>query len=246
MPKDLFEEATTVDVAVNSGYARKFEQMKRKQELQTLTAKFGSGSSSDDDSEVEDEDAEMLTEEKEVEFANVLSAIFAKDPVLQDKEHRFFTDEVTGGSQQSKAFTMKEEYQRAVTSKGAMEDSPILDASISRKVRPKTEQEENLRRAFLVATELTPAVDVKKKSTAPLPTPPKKALSKNVLDSAFQLRLKDAKHSTKEELANEEFLRTFFVDELWKPSDEQKARENYSWEEIAADEQDEVFFDEAE
>ena len=50
MPKDLFADDLDgpLDVKVNSGFATKFEQVKRKQELQVLNSKHGKTNLDDD------------------------------------------------------------------------------------------------------------------------------------------------------------------------------------------------------
>ena len=256
MPKDLFADDLDgpLDVKVNSGFATKFEQVKRKQELQVLNSKHGKTKLDDDSdeesSEVEDEDAELLTEDKEAAFANVMSAIFRNDSVLEDKSHNFFAanSEAEQSVKGSKTFTLKEEYQRRIKGE-ILDDEPQGDplGNSKKKMRPQTQQEAQIREAFLsAAAEVTDAVDVTKKSSFPLPAvPDKKSQVKEVLDAAFKSHL-EVVQPKGEQLANEEFLRNFFVQELWKPSDEDKERGNYSWEQLAADEQDEFFFDDAE
>src|SRR3989338_8551674 len=98
---------------INKNFAEKFDQVKRKQELQRLESKLGSKKSNnvndpffgagipedneDNDEEEEDygpedEDAELITDEHETEFASLLLKLRENDPELKNPQAKFFTD----------------------------------------------------------------------------------------------------------------------------------------------------------
>jgi protein KRI1 len=90
-------------LGVNRDYAHRFEDRKRKQELDRLRQRYGDGAigSEDDgdDSETgidEDEDGEQLTREVDVQIFRTIDAIRSKDPVIRDPRRRFFSEQPTG------------------------------------------------------------------------------------------------------------------------------------------------------
>lgn len=244
-------------VHVNETYASKYEQVKRKQELQRLTAKYGADagvsdgsdrSSSDEDIDEgsEDDDAHYLTEDKEIAFAEVFHKIRTKpDDVIKDKSVRFFPVEPQGESskKETSAFTLKDEFQRRVKLMQENPDDNVdveeRDESVIRKLKPKTADEKKLRDAFLQSTkESADTFDVKLVSKGPKQPAESKKKASELLHEAFAASSNDA---------NEKFLEKFFVDELWRKdgkSDDED--EPYDWETLAKEEQDEMFYDEAE
>jgi protein KRI1 len=82
---------------VNKDYAHRFEDRKRKQELDRLRQQYGDGALEDDsdDSEAgveEDEDGEQLTRDVDVQIFRTIDAIRARDPAVRDPSKRFFEE----------------------------------------------------------------------------------------------------------------------------------------------------------
>jgi protein KRI1 len=276
MPKDLFADDSNSDeevqkkvstkVSVNREYAQKYDQVKRKQELQRLTSKYGadaagSEDSSSEDDGSEDDDAHYLTSKKEIAFAEVFHKIRTKpEEILRDKETRYFDfkddDEDNEGTTDADAegvtkgkqpFRLKDEYQRALEQGNAGEaEDEDRDESVVRKLKPKTSQEKKLRDAFIEATkDSTEDFNVKMVAKGPKPAAKQKDVdeAKSLLREAFS-----ANSGKKGSAANddESFLEKFFVNELWKPKDgDADSDGSYDWESMAKEEEDEIFYDEA-
>lgn len=234
-------------VAVNNAYAEKYDAVKRKQELQRLTAKYGDDLSDEEEDEEdyssEDDDAVLLSADKEVAFAEVFNKIRRNpDEILSNKEIRFFPlqeDEAKNDGEKSKKFLMKEEYQRRIQMGESVEDLdvPERDETTVKRVAPKSKKEKELRDAFLAATkESTDQFDVKLVASAPkdVEKDTKKKKAAQLLTEAFDVNNDD-----------EKFLQKFFVNELWKPQEGVRGEEDLDWETIAKEEADEIFYDDA-
>lgn len=285
MPKDLFADVDDDDVEkggaldakvrVNKDYATKYDQVKRKQELQRLSSKYGAdaaASSSDEESSgddgSEDDDAHYLTSKKEIAFAEVFHKIRTNpDEILRDKQTRYFdfNDDDDGDASSNEGdgtavgvgaarqpFRLKDEYQRALEQpRGEVEETtPVQDESVVRKLKPKTAQEKKLRDAFIDATKgSTEEFSVKMIAKGPKPAPKQHATDEktrvaSLLHEAFSSAPSGSK---KEASGDEQFLEQFFVNELWKPKegDGDDSDGSYDWEAMAKEEEDEIFFDEA-
>lgn len=276
MPKDLFADDSNSDeevqakvstkVSVNREYAQKYDQVKRKQELQRLTSKYGADaagsdeeSSSEDDGS-EDDDAHYLTSQKEIAFAEVFHKIRTNpEEILRDKQTRYFdfndADEdgaaptTEGNTKGKQPFRLKDEYQRALEkggNGGEDEDEADRDESVVRKLKPKTSQEKKLRDAFLEATkDSTDDFSVKMVAKGPKPAAKQKNAdeAKSLLREAFSAGSGKKGSSTNDD---ESFLEKFFVNELWKPKDgDADSDGSYDWEAMAKEEEDELFYDQA-
>lgn len=263
-------------IQINSAYATKYDQVKRKQELQRLTAKYGAeagGDDSDDeesdeeDEGSEDDDAHYLTSDKEVAFAEVFHKIRTNpELILRNKDIRFFAKDgtvLTGtdSADKKKPFLLKDEYQRTmkqIVERGgeAVDDeAEERDESVIRKIKPSTSEEKKLRAAFLEsANAATDSFDVKLVAKGPKVTVSDDAKKKaaSLLHEAFAKAPISSKPSQKvipfeNDEENEKFLERFFVDELWRTDGTgEDEDEPYDWETAAKEDQDELFFDEAE
>ena len=150
--------ATACDFKVNESWAEKYDQTKRKRELQQLAAKYGKdfgaeegeGEEGDEEEEedesgmgggAEDDDAELITDAHETEFATLLIKLRRNDPDLLNPEVKFFSAEqqaaasaaaaAAASSKAAPAFTLKDEYQRAVLSGGG--DDAAADGAAATK-----------------------------------------------------------------------------------------------------------------
>ncbi|CCI49378.1 unnamed protein product [Albugo candida] len=82
-----------VKLTINKEYARKFNQVKEKQELKRLQAKLDNDSSESSDSEEEDEDGTELTGELDAAIKNTLELIRKRDPAIYDTSFQFYQDQ---------------------------------------------------------------------------------------------------------------------------------------------------------
>lgn len=112
----LFEESSTPSANVNgfdinTKFAAKYEQRKRKEELSKYDSKVkeleASGSGSDSESESEDEDGECLTSMMDDEIHHTLAMIRKKDPRIYNPENTFYS-QVEGDAQNEKEKNEKE------------------------------------------------------------------------------------------------------------------------------------------
>ncbi|XP_048763799.2 protein KRI1 homolog isoform X2 [Ostrea edulis] len=78
---------------INEAYASKYNDWRRKEELQKLKSRYGEDAELDVDSsssESEDEDAEALTPQLEEDWLRTLAALKSKDPRIYDKNAKFY------------------------------------------------------------------------------------------------------------------------------------------------------------
>ena len=261
-PKKLFEEDEentaprgdvaapvvrdrTPTLAINAKYADAFDKVKRKQELQRLTAKYGDDSSStdSDDAESSDGEAQLINDDHDEEFADLLVKLRKNDPAILDKSAKFFTEAVpapeTSDNPKKKAFTLADAYRRDVTAGSGFEDDeshrPVAVAG-----------DEAARRRFLdKAKSLDTAGEpsaadftVKPSATAAEDSVPLIRKKGKKFQKAFRTREEDDE--------NERFLKTFFGLEAWREDPTASKDKDLSWEEAAANDADEDFFDDAE
>jgi protein KRI1 len=230
---------------VNRAYADKFDLVKRKQELQKLSTKYAGVEETDSEDTEEDDDAVLLNDAAENEFADLLLRLRSNDPSLRDKNTSFFAKKAAASAENGsdsdgegeagkKKFTLKDEYQRALKHQAAEEEN--ADARGVRRKGLTTEQK-SAREAFLNAA-AAGGNDTAEFSVKAAPKASAKAGTekrKEVVSAAF----KDAKDD------NDAFLANFFANEAWRKADDGNEPE-YTWEQEAADDQDEDFYDDVE
>lgn len=247
---------------VNKDFAEKYDQVKRRQELQRLESKLGKdafygsgaddGNGEDDEEEEEeyqgpeDDDAELITDEHETEFANLLLKLRQGDPDLKDPKAKFFSDideekvraaKLAAKNNNIKKFTLKDEYQRTVQqdpSKLAGDDDADNNKSKSdesRRLKARTADEKKAKLAFL---EADAAVDDKavtsfsiKKGNTTNNGDDEDETEEERLSRKLQKRKKKALEKAfaieEEDDPEEAFLKTFFREEKWKEAGENNA-----------------------
>ncbi|CAG8597232.1 7379_t:CDS:2 [Paraglomus occultum] len=88
-------EDECLQLRVNEGYARKYDERKRGEELSKLKEKYGdlaSDEENDSTSEEEDEYGELVTPEVDAQILKTITAIRSKDPKVYDSNNSFFAD----------------------------------------------------------------------------------------------------------------------------------------------------------
>uniref|UniRef100_A0A7S1L8G6 Kri1-like C-terminal domain-containing protein n=1 Tax=Neobodo designis TaxID=312471 RepID=A0A7S1L8G6_NEODS len=245
---------------VNRAYASHYDQVKRKQELQRLSSKYGNVDDDDEDTD-EDDDARLLTREAEADFAVLLKRLRSNDPTLRDKSVAFFRKQRSGdGSDSSsddddrpakpsgKKFTLKDEFQRGVvaTAEGEGGDDDDDGARGRRSRKAMTKEEKAARAAFLAAADQadTSAADFEvKEGTKGLARAAEKKSAGDTDDADASAAIAEALGKSGD--ADDAFLANFFGKAAWK-NEPGAAEPEYTWEQEAADEQDEQFYDDAE
>lgn len=244
---DEAEEPVDTAFKVNRAYADKFDVEKRKKELQKLASKYGDVDSDDSESE-DDDDAVHMSIAKDRGLAAVLKTIRSGDiSKLKDPNAKFYDsdddDDDDSGSDsddagKGKKFTLKDEYQRGVQLEAAgafdEEEKPGHKGA-------RTKAERSAKAAFLdaardvdtSAAEFAVKQAPKLSATEKLPQRRKNGKGGADLFEGAELDDKTA------------FLKGFFENEAWR-ADGEGAASKYTWEQQAADEQDEAFFDDVE
>lgn len=161
------------ELRVNKDYAHRFEDRKRKQELDRLRQQYGDvplDGDDSDDSEAgveEDDDGEQLTREVDVQIFRTIDAIRTGDPAVRDKGKRFFDELPAAVAPKSRAPPAKAAEKKLSTREymlsGAHSDSDEDGDGPKAKARrgaaaaddddalPYAEQQRRLKRAFLSA-----------------------------------------------------------------------------------------------
>jgi protein KRI1 len=215
--KALFdeEEDEGLEFHVNRTFAEKFDHVKRKQELQKLSSKYGNVES-DSDATEEDDDAQLIDESHEAEFFDLLKKLRSRDPELTSSSKKYF-DTSAEVAAPAKPFTLKDEFQRTLA------ERPVKPERVASK-----DQERKAREEFLAAAATADhAAEFKVRAFVP----EKQPLEKKKME-AFGTPADE----------KEAFLAKFFANDSWRMSGDVP----YNWEQEAADEQDEAFYDDAE
>eukprot|EP00796_Vickermania_ingenoplastis_P005539 gene5539-3995_t len=245
---------------INSAYAAKYDAVKRQKELHSLTSKYGKRAERlDEESEEDEEDDEavLLTREKEIAFAKALYALRHPEAASQ-KEERFFAppeDQLEDNSRvfiealekkrkTRKGHTLADEYQRAVAHSAAgvlPEDlGSVENTSGSKRLAPRTAQEKALRDAFLRSAEEIGDFSASRKDTEDTAARDDRSAKpdevKHLLSEAF-----DASAGTNDD---EAFIRSYFLNELWRP--DENAEDGVDYQALAEAEEQELFYDDAE
>nr|CCA25578.1 conserved hypothetical protein [Albugo laibachii Nc14] len=90
-------------LTINQAYAKKFNEVKEKQELKRLQAKFDNETSESSESEAEDEDGIELTGPLDAAIKNTLDLIRKRDPAIYDTSFQFYQDQDEFPTQNKKA-----------------------------------------------------------------------------------------------------------------------------------------------
>lgn len=159
MPKQLFVagDAPQVALSINTGYAKQFEEKKRREELNRLEEKYKNintdddGTSTDSESdEEEDEDGELLTPSIDVQILKTLAAIRAKNEQVYDPNVKFFNEAELAQAEReckeknktsSKPMSVKE-YQREMLLKEGQREEAQEDLTFE-------QQQVNLKEEFM-------------------------------------------------------------------------------------------------
>ncbi|XP_006819512.1 protein KRI1 homolog isoform X1 [Saccoglossus kowalevskii] len=120
------------ELTINTSYAKKYNQWRRKEELQKLKARYGDVNLSDEESssssEFEDEDAVALTPQVEKDFFRALSAVKFKDPKIYEKDVKFYHSGEDGNNLSA------DDDKQKVKKKTKSTDKPFLLRDYERKV----------------------------------------------------------------------------------------------------------------
>ncbi|GAV02629.1 hypothetical protein RvY_13169 [Ramazzottius varieornatus] len=132
------EDDEKIEFNENSGYAKRYDDWREKEEMQKLRDRYGDDVKEDDEdestSESEDEDAEALTPQIERDFFKTLAYLKSGDADLSDKTKTFFkqeedspTDDLTDvpSTSRSKKPMFLKDYERKIImeSNGVIEES---------------------------------------------------------------------------------------------------------------------------
>nr|XP_022316218.1 protein KRI1 homolog [Crassostrea virginica] len=101
---DTSEDEST-GFKINEAYASKYNEWRRREELQKLRDRYGVDPELDEDSsssESEDEDAEALTPQLEEDWLKTLAALKNKDPRIYDKSVKFYHSDENSDSSSEK------------------------------------------------------------------------------------------------------------------------------------------------
>nr|CAB3260077.1 protein KRI1 homolog [Phallusia mammillata] len=81
---------TMEELTINESFAKKYVKYRKAEELQRLKDKYGQQDSSS--SESEDEQAEAINKKLEADFFKTIACLKRKDPVIYNKDAKFFAD----------------------------------------------------------------------------------------------------------------------------------------------------------
>mmetsp|Transcript_34271 Transcript_34271/g.80862 ORF Transcript_34271/g.80862 Transcript_34271/m.80862 type:complete len:698 (+) Transcript_34271:68-2161(+) len=227
---DLWDEDAPAEptLRVNKDYAHRFEDRKRKQELDRLRQQYGDAPLEDDsdDSEAgveEDDDGEQLTREVDVQIFRTIDAIRTRDPSIRDPSKHFFDELPEKKAAVAKPAAEKKATVAKYMLSGAHSDSDEDDEAVAGKKQaatggaaaqdddddeavPYVEEQRRLKKAFLSA------FDGKEEGDGD-----------NLL--ATRVRTADEKVSEEEEYAG--WLRKQLANDKSKPVDERVTLRRY-------------------
>ncbi|XP_071952432.1 protein KRI1 homolog [Antedon mediterranea] len=103
-------EDEDLEFRINTDFAEKYDNWRRKEELQKLKDRYGEDAvdQSSSSSESEDEDAEALTPQLERDFLKTLSYVKSHDPRIYKKDEIFYDYKESDGVQPTKTKTKKD------------------------------------------------------------------------------------------------------------------------------------------
>ncbi|XP_062566449.1 protein KRI1 homolog [Saccostrea cucullata] len=142
---------------INRAYASKYNDWRRREELQKLRDRYGVDAELEDSSssESEDEDAEALTAQLEEDWFKTLAALKSKDPRIYDKNAKFYhseeeesddsSDEPGPSSKKDKPVYLKDYHRKVILEKEGKvsdEESDDNEEDISHEPGYYEEQEE--------------------------------------------------------------------------------------------------------
>ncbi|XP_061197414.1 protein KRI1 homolog [Saccostrea echinata] len=142
---------------INKSYASKYNDWRRREELQKLRDRYGDDAELEEDSsssESEDEDAEALTAQLEEDWFKTLAALKSKDPRIYDKNVKFYhseeeksddsSDEPGPSNKKEKPVYLKDYQRKVILEKEGMvsDEESDEDEEISHEPGYYEEQEE--------------------------------------------------------------------------------------------------------
>ncbi|XAR57661.1 hypothetical protein NMG60_11025901 [Bertholletia excelsa] len=221
---DLNEDISKIEI--NKDFARRYEHNKKREDLQRLEelkkkgiVEDSSDSDSDESSSDESEANKLINSRSDLKFFNALIKVKNQDPQLKNKEAKLFESEDQQEDEGKKEKKEKEKplYLKDVTAKHLIEEGPEFeDKEAKRRITVKSysEEQEELRKAFLVAAEQ--ALDADDEGDLL-----KEKESKNIEDeddeNAIEVQKKLDEYFGKDDNLdeNEMFLKDYFRNKMW-------------------------------
>ncbi|KAL4203277.1 hypothetical protein AMTRI_Chr01g127090 [Amborella trichopoda] len=165
MGKNLFDDSDGDDIEdiskieVNEEFARRFTHNKRREDLQRLEElkkKGFVGDSEESSSEDEDEDEDGIVPiEKDAEIYEALVRVKNNDPLIYQKDVKFFNSDEDSDVDGQKRRSPKKKalYLKDVVARQLLENGPEFDQEKPARLAPKSyvEEQEELRKEFLHA-----------------------------------------------------------------------------------------------
>ncbi|KAI8510034.1 KRRI-Interacting protein 1 [Branchiostoma belcheri] len=153
-----------VGFRINKDFAKKYDEYRRKEELQKLKDRYGDvdvDASSSSSSETEDEDAVELTPAIEKGFLKTLAALKSKDPRIYQQDTNFYDEdkkgepsktEEKGKKPKEKPMFLKDYERKVLLEKGGVpsdEESSEEESDLKRPTSPSYyEEQEQIKQSF--------------------------------------------------------------------------------------------------
>lgn len=158
---DASSEEDISKIEINKEFARRYEHNKKREDLMRLEELKKRGLAGDEDSDEssdEDSDAsELANPKKDLQFLNALIRVKNRDPVIKEKEVKFFDENDVieeNKGKETKGKKGKPMYLKDVVAKQLIEEGPEFDADlVGVAVKSYAEEQEELRRGLVAAAE---------------------------------------------------------------------------------------------
>ncbi|KAL3725641.1 hypothetical protein ACJRO7_030642 [Eucalyptus globulus] len=162
-------------IEINKEYARRFEHNKKREDLHRLQdlkkkglvrddSSSESGDESSESSSSLDDDVDVSkASKKDLDFFNALLKVRSRDPSLKEKNVALFESEDSDGDEEKESKDRKHKlYLKDVVAKHLIEEGPDFDDEQTEVTKKKSysEEQEEMRRAFLEAAEAAEAAEV--------------------------------------------------------------------------------------
>ncbi|XP_039156336.1 protein KRI1 homolog isoform X1 [Eucalyptus grandis] len=163
-------------IEINKEYARRFEHNKKREDLHRLqelkkkglvgddsSSESGDESSSESSSSLDDDVDVSKASKKDLDFFNALLKVRSRDPSLKEKNVALFESEDSDGDEEKESKDRKHKlYLKDVVAKQLIEEGPDFDDEQTEVTKKKSysEEQEEMRRAFLEAAEAAEAAEV--------------------------------------------------------------------------------------
>ncbi|KAF8396888.1 hypothetical protein HHK36_018523 [Tetracentron sinense] len=165
MVLNLFEGSGSDDddvskIEINKEFARRYEHNKKREDLQRLDELKKKGLAEDSEgssSGSEEDNVDLINSDKrDLKFLDALVRIKKHDPIIKQKDLKLFESEDEESEEEEKSKSSKEKpmYLKDVVAKQLIEEGPEFEEETSKLgVKSYSEEQEELRRAFLNAAE---------------------------------------------------------------------------------------------